>query len=156
GHIDACIPQPIVLPPLHRIAGEGEALHLMKLGEFRGTSWLRDRGANVRVDGDLAYLAMLDDGIRIVSIANPQAPVELGHLVLPDDYVNDLKVFHVGSKIYVITASSAGRVIDVTDPAHPHLVAELAVNPHTVFVEGLRAYFATAYSGEIPVFDLST
>jgi hypothetical protein len=151
-----CKPKPIVVSPLHRIAGEGEGLHLTKLGEFRGPHWPRNRGTNVRVDGDVAYLSTLEDGLRIVSIANPQAPVELAHLVVAGDYVNDLKVFHVGGRTYVVTASSNGRVIDVTDPALPHLVAELAVSPHTVFVEGLRAYFATAYNGEIPVFDLST
>lgn len=149
--IDAvpCTPQPIAVSPLHRVAGEAEGLHLARLGEH---GWPGVRASNVRVAGDIAYVTTFEDGLRVVSIADPAAPVDLGHLVVTGDFAGDLKLVDA---THIVTASSRGNVIDVADPAHPQLVAQLPVSPHTVFVEGTRAYFATATSGDITVFDLA-
>lgn len=155
--LDPCLELPFVAAPLHRIAGEDEALGLALVGEWNGGgTWGPGVTTNVRVDGDVAYLSRLQDGIRIVSIADPAAPVDLGRAVAPDDYVNDLKLLKTGGRTYVVTASTTGRVFDVTDPAAPTLAAEIPVDAHTVFVEGTRVYYASGYDGSIPVWDLST
>jgi hypothetical protein len=139
--------------PLHRIAGESEGMHLSLVGEL---GWPPGTvSTNVRVDGDFAFLSRLRDGVRIVSIANPAAPVEVGHFVAAEDYVNDLKVVHPSSGgRFVVTASSVSRVINVTTASEPMLAAEIPTTAHTVFVEGDLAYFA-GYGGRIPVYSLA-
>ncbi len=149
-----CGARELVASPLHRIAGESEGDHLVRLGEI-GSDWPGST-SNVRVDGDIAFLSRFDDGIRIVSIANPAEPVEIGHFSVPGDYANDLKIVHgIDGRRYVVTASPMTNVIDVTDPANPQLVAQLPLFAHSVFIEGTTAYLVTGGSPDVDVWDLS-
>jgi hypothetical protein len=147
--------------PLHRIAGETEGLHLALLGEIGG-AWPHRVGenpspsSNVRVDGDFAFVSRFADGLRIVSIANPAAPVEVGHLALPSDWANDLKIVHgTDGRRYVLTASGEANIIDATNPADPQLVAQLPFYPHSVFIEGTTAYLVDGTSAAVEVWDLA-
>ena len=140
-------------PPFRWIAGETTGEHLTLLGEV-GQAWPRT-ASNVRVDGDYAFLSTFDDGLRVVSIANPAAPVEVGHLVAPYDWANDLKVFRTGGNRYVVTASTTSNVIDVSVPSAPQLVAQIPFYAHSVFVEGTTAYLVTGANADVEVWSLA-
>jgi hypothetical protein len=150
-----CMAHPFEAPPLHRIPGEAEGLHLALLGEIGG-AWPDTRSSNVRVDGGFAYVSRFEDGLRIVSVANPAAPFEVGHLKVPMDFANDLKIVSSAlGRRYVITASTTTNVIDVTDPSAPALVAQLPFSAHSVFVEGTAAYLVDSFSAAVEVWDLA-
>lgn len=150
-----CFPRPFVAPPLRRIAGEADGAHLALVGEFNGTPRWPGRTYNVRVAGDLAYLARGADGLRIVDIADPAQPRARGHFVAADDFWNDLKLVTAGARRYVVGASNVVRVVDVTDPDQPALVAELPTSAHTVFMDGTTAYLALGFPGPVRIFDLA-
>jgi len=150
---DPCWSYELVAAPFRRIPGEATGDHLTLLGEFGG-AW-PGTSTNVRVDGDLAFLSRFDDGLRIVSIANPAAPVEVGHLALSSEWANDLEIVHSEGRRYIVTASVVGNVIDATDPTNPQLVAELPFGPHSVFIEGTTAYLVDGWSSELQVWDLA-
>lgn len=157
GRVGPCEVVPLAARPLVRGLGESEGRGLALLGETRGTPAWPGITVNVRVDGDLAVLARGEDGVRLVDVADPAAPVERAHhAVSPSSFVNDVKVVRAGDRRYVITAASPCQVLDVTDPARPVLAAELPLSAHTVFVEGTRAYFAPGtVGGPVAVFDVT-
>jgi hypothetical protein len=140
-------------PPFRWIAGETTGEHLTLLGEI-GQAWPRT-ASNVRVDGDHAFLSTFDDGLRVVSIANPAAPVEVGHFIAPDDWANDLKVLHAAGLRVVVTASTTSNVIDVSVPSAPALLAQIPFSAHSVFVEGTTAYLVDGYSAAVEVWSLA-
>ena len=152
----ACAPRPIVAAPLHRKEGEGDGEHIGFVSVFPG-DWELGTTSSVRVRDDLAFLARGIDGIRIVSIADPAAPVEIGHFQGGNREVLDLEpVRGVDGRRYVIGAGVPGcQIVDVTDPAHPELVAEVPFSAQTVFVEALSAYFVDATTSRVEVYDLS-
>jgi hypothetical protein len=113
---------------------------------------------NVRVAGDVAYLAIAvgTGGLRTVSIANPAAPVLLGSYVPAEpNYYNDVKLVDAGGRRYAVLAGSPSSVIDVTDPAAPSLVAQIAFNAHTLFIEGTMAYLVTGFDATLGIYDLA-
>ncbi|NVB84454.1 MAG: hypothetical protein HOV81_39130 [Kofleriaceae bacterium] len=153
-NVPDCQAFPFADRPLRRLPGETEGEHLTLIGET-GATW-SGMTTNVRVAGDVAYLSRLDDGLRIVSFANPTAPVEVGHLRVPGDNANDLKIVEGDDgRRYVVTASSPCNVIDVTDPTQPSLVAQLPFPAHTLFVEGQTAYLVSAADAKVDIWDLS-
>jgi hypothetical protein len=157
-----CSTYPFTAAPFRRIAGEADSQHLTLVGEF-GATWPQRVGSqnvassNVRVDGDVAFVSRFGDGLRIVSVANPTAPVELGHFTLPPEFANDLKIVRGNNgRRYVITASSPCNIIDTTDPADPQLAAQIPFGAHSVFVEGTTAYLVDGGSPTIEVYDLAS
>jgi hypothetical protein len=136
----------------YRIArriGEAEALGLTKVAEVGFTGSIT---ANVRVKGNIAYLARFGDGLRIVDLSSPAAPVHLGHVAPQEanlgEIYNDVKLY----KDYALLASSRFGlvVVDVRTPSAPRLVRTFPprppsvsrINVHSIFVEGDRAYLA--------------
>jgi hypothetical protein len=140
-------------PPFRWIAGETVGEHLTLLGEV-GRAWPRT-ASNVRVDGDYAFLSTFDDGLRVVSIANPAAPVEVGHFILPDEFANDLKILHAAGLRVAVTASYTTNVIDVSNPSAPALLAQIPFSAHSVFVEGTTAYLVDGSSSAVEVWSLA-
>jgi len=110
---------------------------------------------NVRHRGEVAYVARQYDGLRVVDLANPASPADLGHapVMYPEvgEFYNDVKIVEAGSSVYALVGSSVRGVvvIDVTDPAAPAEVLSFPEptvdqperNVHTLFVEGSRLYF---------------
>ena len=152
----ACDPEPVTAALLRRIAGEADGDHLVMLGELRG-DWPTGVTANLRVEGDIAVLARGLDGIRIVSVANPAAPVALAHSHSGNRDVSDVELVRgVDGRRYVIAGGKpASQIIDITDPEHPQLVAEVPFAADAVAVEGPVAYFVSEASARIDVYDLS-
>lgn len=141
----------------HRLAGEGEGDGLTLLGELAlPRPEAKAVALNVRVDGDVAYLAMGSDGLRTVSLANPRAPTMLGqYRPSPTNFFNDVKLLTVGGRRYAVMAGAPSQVIDVTTPASPQLVAQLAVGAHTVAVEGHHAYLVDGGQPRLWIYDLA-
>jgi len=144
---------------------------LTLLGEFG--PWpvgISDVGitVNVRVADNIAYLARYQDGLRIVDVADPANPVELGHLPVeyPDsgEIYNDVKIVDGPGGRYALMASDLTGVVtvDVTDPSAPAIVGHFGtapqlgepINVHTVFVDGGKAYLANIGRG-VEIFDIA-
>ncbi len=113
-----------------------------------GTFETLDDASDVEVVGGLAYLAE-DDGLRIIDVSDPAAPLELGALVVDgNDRVFDVEV--VDGLAYLATGECCVRepglrIIDVSDPAAPLELGALET-PGTVLgvevMDGL-AYLAS-------------
>ncbi len=160
----SCFTAPVVGHRVDRFdAAESEGLSLV--GEFIGgaTPW-QGWAVNVRVQDQIAYLSTYEDGLRIVDVSDPAAPVELGH-VAPEfgasDIWNDVKLIDgPGNTRYALMASSAAAlvVVDVTDPTAPAIVAHAGTslsNVHSVVVQGTRVYMANIDTG-FEIWDLAT
>ncbi|HEU0030758.1 MAG TPA: hypothetical protein VFQ53_08995 [Kofleriaceae bacterium] len=152
----ACAPEPITATKLRRIDNESDGAHLVRIGELAG-GWDLGTTAHVRVAGDVALLARGADGIRIVSVANPAAPVEIGHFHGGNRDVRDLGLVRgVDGRNYAVTAGSpTSPIVDVTDPRAPQLVAELPLSAASVTIEGVTAYYVDGESSQLQVYDLS-
>jgi hypothetical protein len=108
----------------------------------------------VAVQGDYAYVAAGETGLRVISIADPTHPVEVGLYDTPAT-AEDLAV--AGPYAYVAATFAGLRIIDVADPAHP---AEVGVyrtpagHARAVAVAGDYAYVANLFDG-LRVVDVS-
>jgi len=110
----------------------------------------------VRATGDHAYVAMGVGGLRILSVANPAAPVVAGSYVpAEDNYFNDVKLLEVAGRRYAVLAGSPSEVIDVTAPASASVVATIPAPAHTLFIEGTMAYFVDGTSPKLTLYDLA-
>lgn len=158
GEDAQCTEQPFEAAPLRPIDGEAPSSHFTLISEFNGSPlWPRQiRTTNVRVDGGLAVVSRYGDGLRIVSLAEPDDPIDLGFYPFPDGDLNDVKLVRATSgALTAVLGSNPVHVVDLSTPSAPQLVADLGFGAHTVFVEGTRAYFASGLDGVIPVYDLA-
>jgi hypothetical protein len=145
-----------------------EAENMTLVSEWRGPPgdpWTESVTLNVRHAGTVAYLVGIRDGLRIVDLADPAEPADLGQLPpVAGEYFNDVKLATAGDRTYAYLASSARGVVlvDVTDPTEP---VELATFPepgigestarvHTLFIEGDRLYAAQTSMGGIVIYDI--
>lgn len=125
--------------------------------------------ANVRVKDGKAYVVRFGDGLRIVDVSTPSAPVDLGHspvAVAEAERYNDVKLVEDsgGTTFAIVTSNIRGAVvIDVSNPASPVEVTTFPeiplgqnrINVHTVFVEGTRAYLANYTTGGVDIWDVA-
>ena len=125
---------------------------------------------NVRHHANTAYVVRGTDGLRIVDLSDPGAPVEVGHSPVEfqmNEIYNDVKLIDgTDGKPYAIVASSerAAVAIDVSEPANPVEVSTFPAPPlgvvdgfsvHTLFIDGTRAYLANTTRGGLDIFDVS-
>jgi hypothetical protein len=74
---------------------------------------------SIFVDGNYAYVAAVDHGLRIVNISNPVDPVEVGHYDI-SNWAMDIVV--VENYAYISTGVGGGgglRIIDISNPESP-------------------------------------
>jgi hypothetical protein len=108
-----------------------------------------DGVADVAVQGDYAYLACLEDGLRIVNISNLNSPFDVGHL----SSVYGVCVAVSGNYAYIggtRTNEAAGiKVVDISDPANPVLAATIPASNFTGVLKliGHRLYSANGGNG---------
>jgi hypothetical protein len=138
--------------------GEGEGSQLSLLGQLNDPTWGPGYTFNVRVAGTLAYL-IRQDGLHIIETADPAHPVELGHYKRAEPgYSNDVKLVDAGAKRYALLADYPIDVVDVTDPAHPQLAAQISEEAHTLAVEHrnnkVYAYLGN-YDANCPIYDVT-
>ena len=156
------------VPPLD----DAEAENMTLVGEWEGPAsdpWPQAYTLNVRHHGTAAYLVHDNDGLRIIDLADPAHPADLGHLApaFPaSEYYNDVKVVETADgAVYALLASNGRGVVvaDVTDPTAPVEVTSFpappvsggGVNVHTLFVEGDRVYLANLDVGGIEIYDIA-
>ena len=71
---------------------------------------------SVTVEGDYAYVAAGDAGLRVVDVSDPADPVEVGSAGTVD-YAWDVAV--AGDYVYIADGAGGLRVVNVLDPSHP-------------------------------------
>jgi hypothetical protein len=71
---------------------------------------------DVVVAGDYAYLAVSDEGLRIINIANPATPVEMGSYSISG---RTWALAIVGDRAYLSDVDDGLHIVNVADPAHP-------------------------------------
>ncbi|MBP8810638.1 MAG: hypothetical protein KBG48_29900 [Kofleriaceae bacterium] len=163
-NMTGCLLGQVTAKKVVRLA-EPAASGLTLLGEYSDPTWGPGIGVNVRVEGDLAYLARYQDGLRILDISDPANIREVGHAPTEDptrrEIYNDVKLVAANGRRYAIMASDqVGAVVwDVTTPSAPRIVAHLGtggrgVDIHTLFLDGGRAYLANTSLG-LEIYDLA-
>jgi hypothetical protein len=110
------------------------------------TSVLPDIVQGVAVVGDYAYVATDWSGLRIVNVANPAAPTEIGAYDTPGR-AEGMAV--VGNYAYVADYDQGLRIINIVNPATPSEVGfyDTPGEAFGVAVAGSYAYVADFYSG---------
>ena len=108
---------------------------------------------NVKIVGNLAYVADQLSGLQIIDISNPSSPVLKGSYDTPG-FALDVEV--VGNLAYVADWNLGLQVIDISNPSSPVLKGSydtpgLALS---VKVIGDLAYIADNYSG-LQIIDIS-
>lgn len=152
------------VPPLD----DDEARNMTLLSEWAGEDWEAGVTVNVRHLGTVVYLARGSDGLRLVDLADPERPADLGHLAArypADEYYNDVKLLETEGGTYAFLASDLRGVVvaDVTDPTAPVEVTAFpdvpisggGVNVHTLFVEGNLLYVANVLLGGLEIYDMA-
>lgn len=94
-----------------------------------------------------AYVSDRKGGMRIVSLADPRQPLEVGKLLEGASEVLDVAV--VGDRLWVSGGPAGVQVLDAADPAAPKLLGELIVDDRAIgiLVDGPRAWVAAGSAG---------
>jgi hypothetical protein len=125
---------------------------LTALGEYVGQTHCAPCYAayqDVALANDVAYVSAADDGLRIISLTDPRAPMLLGSL----DATTGYAALHVGSVaagqlVYLADAGVCDgpnlMAFDLADPATPRLIDELSIEGcvAALDVDGGRLYAA--------------
>jgi hypothetical protein len=109
---------------------------------------------NVDANGSFAYVAAGANGLIVVNVANPSAPVIVASVDTPGN-ANDVRV--VGNRVYVADGPLGLRIFDVTTPTAPVLLGTLDTTgeANDVIVSGNFAYVADGVSG-VQIIDISS
>ncbi len=136
--------------------------------ESGGTATTLDGAFGVKVVGNYAYVtALLDNGLSIIDISNPSAPVEVGYL---NDSVTLAGIYGLdvsGGYAYLCAGGTEGLVIlDVSDPTDPFITgfvndseaggtASMLESPWDVEVRGKYAYVTAWDDNALSIIDVS-
>ncbi len=114
-------------------------------------AWL---GRRVVVNGNWAYIAQPEQGLRTINVTDPTNPVPTG-LYGSVRSVQDVAV--EGGLAYLAGASAGLRIIDVSVPANPAEIGffDTPGSANGVAIVGNRAYVADGSSG-LRILDVST
>lgn len=107
------------------------------------------------VVGDLLVLAKPLDGLRLVDIRNPDAPVLIGSLADSGWYDPDITLWR--GKVLLGSTFSTIKIIDIANPAAPRQVGSirLAEDPGAMAARGDLLAVAGRWSPTIVFFDLA-
>jgi hypothetical protein len=103
---------------------------------------------DIKVQGDLAYVASSTGGLRIINISDPANPHEIGQIAHGGG--SGRGVFVEGHLAYLADDDQGLQIIDVSDPYHP--VERGVYNSgsgyaYDVYVDGSYAYLADYWDG---------
>jgi hypothetical protein len=120
-----------------------ESLAVRLVGSYVTPDW----ALGVAVDENHAYLAASKSGLRVLSIADPAHPIEVGYFAAPGNQMRSVKV--MGDIAYIADCDSSLRIISVADPTNPVEVGrvELPSQALGVDVSGDYAFVADDDSG---------
>ncbi len=118
---------------------------------------------NIVVQGGYAYVALEEEGVAVVDIANPLAPVRVGTFALPNSEVCS-QVAVSGRYAYVVgysatTSVATAHAVDIGDPAQPHEAGlcslETMSKPVGICVSGHWAFITHEASASLVVVDIA-
>jgi hypothetical protein len=113
------------------------AVEIRQIGNYNTPN----QAVNVEVVGNLAYVADMQSGLRIIDISDPENPDEIGHYDTPGwvEYV-----YIAGHYAYLADYTSGLRILDISDPENPESVGTFDTRSaaHAVNVIGNYAYIA--------------
>jgi len=112
---------------------------------FIATSW---RVWSIAISGNYAYLAIDEDGIRVINITSPATMTQVG---LYDWALGNARSISIsGNYAYVANGDDGVRVLDISDPYVPVEVGSFPSWAMCVTVNGNYAYIGDSYSGVYP------
>lgn len=112
------------------------------------TTW---SGRAIWVEGHHAYVGADSDGLHVIDVTDPRAPVEVGQLALPGARVSSVAV--AGDHAYLAAGDAGLCIVDVSDPRSPRQVATQAMPGSALWarVRGGHAYVADPAGGVVVV-----
>ena len=106
----------------------------------------------VAAQGDYAYVADFAAGLRVISVADPAHPTEVGYYDTPG-HADGVAV--VGNLAYVSDGDSGLRVISVADPAHPTEVGHCGTLGYAREVDVVGDYAYVAHDSGLSVISVA-
>lgn len=108
---------------------------------------------DVVVNGTVAYVAAGNEGLQVIDVSDPGAPVVLGSLAT--EYSTS-SIYAIGTMIYLTDNSEFVYLIDATDPTQPELLSiySQVTDPEDIFVTNNTAY-VVSNEGDFDVVDVS-
>jgi hypothetical protein len=102
---------------------------------------------HVFVQGNYAYLADVNGGLRIIDVSNPASPVEVGSYV--DSQTCTKGVYVSGNYAFLAEHFDGLVIIDISSPTTPVKVGECdtPIHARNVHIQGNYAYVAAEDSG---------
>jgi hypothetical protein len=100
----------------------------------------------VFVEGNHAYLADFDKGLKIADVSKIEEPILINELAL---HGRALGIFKEGEYVYIACGESGLMIVDGSDPAEPKLKGNLVVGGicWDVFVKDDLGYLAAGEAG---------
>ena len=113
-----------------------------------------ERSRGVVIEGDYAYIADGNNGLKILDVKNPSIPQVVGFYDNQTGFASDLSVS--GNYAYIADGFDGLKVVDITNPATPTLTASYANVSYAndVAVAGDYIYLADGFLG-LKVFTLT-
>lgn len=135
------------------VATEDSGLVILQDSVILSTFNTEDNAYDVFINGQYAYVAAGEVGLRIINVGDPYLPVEVGYCDTVG-YVTAL--FVSGNYAYLVSGDYGMVIVDVNQPSTPFMVGsyETPDSPVKVYVVGQYA-FVTDESGNISVVDVS-
>jgi hypothetical protein len=113
---------------------------------------------DLAIDGGMAHVAGFN-GLDIIDVRNPAAPVALGRYA---GAFNDVLIVHGdGRTVAVLAERDLGeptQLVDVTDPRAPSLAAMIPEGSHTLFQttrDGGTQLYLASYTDFVPKYDVT-
>ena len=117
--------------------------------ELVTTVYTQGSATNVAVDGDYAYVAAWNGGLRIVDISDPDNPVAVADIDSNTSTDAASEVAIRGNYAFVADYNGGLTVIDIEDPTQPSWITQISTdgNPRGITLDGNYAYIGNGDSG---------
>jgi hypothetical protein len=129
-----------------------KVVNLIDIDAVKGYAGLAD----IQVKDDYAYVALSNQGLKVINISNPYYPDLVGTYDDPQ-ILNRINI--CGNYAYVTQGKCGLKILDISNPISPTLTGSIdeyepGGNLKVVFVSGHLAYLAD-YMGEFKIVDIS-
>jgi len=126
--------------------------------QFKGTIQMPGQARELATYSNYVFVAATDDGIRVIDVSNPDAPVEAAVFSVPDV----LDIFVQGDYAYFAASDAQGGfgILNISDPTNPILESLYnpfnSIQPFDVAVVGTYAWVADPVGTEqVLLFDVT-
>ena len=134
---------------------EGTYLHVVQLGSLEEVAAMDVSFLikDIELQGNYAYIAARNEGLLIVDLTTPEAPV----IVSTMNFTEDLVAISLAGNFAYLNSSPTLRIVDISDPANPFETGSLEMvdlsfkGPE---IDGGLAYIVT-YAGLMSIIDVT-